>query len=142
MFEYEDTAKSDFPKLPTFMQWCKGASIAEARPLRFVKKVWVPGKFDNFTLETEVFRLRVSPSSELYQALTNHLQEFESTDAALAIEVLDTASYRFKIKLVENENARWEALGANGYELTVQNKTQKKRAAKKPVEGGQLDPGL
>ena len=137
MFEYEETAKSEFPKLPTFMQWCKSATVQEARPLRYVKKVWVPGKFDNFTVETEVFRLRISPSSELYSALKDHLQEFESTDAALAIEVLDTANYRFKLKHIESERAIWVGLGQNGYALTIQSKPKSQRAAKKPVGGGE-----
>lgn len=134
MFEYEESASSEFPKLPTFAQWCKTASVQEAKPIRFVKKVWVPGRFDNFTLETEVFRLRIGPTSGLYSAFRDLLEAFVSRDAALAIEVVDKDEGLYKLKEIESESSFWFPLGDYGFELKVQDKAQKKRAAKNPVQ--------
>ena len=142
MFQYEDTAKSEFSKLPTFMQWCKSASIPETRPLRFVKTIWLPGKFKNFTFETEVFRLRISESNGLFEVLQESMSELERIEAALAIEVLDTSNYKFRLKHIESETAIWQSLGPNGFKVTIQDKKGKSRAAKKLVVEDNGGPAL
>lgn len=128
--QLEGCAFDDYKKLPTFAQWLKVASDADVRPRRFVEKIWLPNTFPNFTLETEVFRLRVVETSAIGTTLSQLMEELADEESAVYVEVIDKAKGLYRIGVADDEKASWETLGESGFKLTIQDKPNKKRAPK------------
>lgn len=101
-------------KLPTLGQYLKRTKQTKGKMRQRVELIWLPGKFDNFTLQTGEYRLIISPKHPLY----GHLRAFnnagnESTEIGFDIELTDwqKASYM----LVPNgRNGSWTEIGTSG----------------------------
>lgn len=128
--QLEGCAFDDYKKLPTFAQWLKTASDADISPRRFVEKIWLPNTFPNFTLETEVFRLRVVETSAIGATLSQLMEELADEESAVYVEIINKAKGLYRIGVADDEKASWETLGESGFKLTIQDKPNKKRAPK------------
>lgn len=128
--EFESRTADDVIKLPTFAQWIKSSSAAEQKPVRVVRTVWLPNRFANLTFETEVFRLRIANTNPIFKPLLSSIEAAAEQGVCLAVSVLDAKEGEYKIHSLPNESSTWEALGDNGYKLTVDNKKSSKRAPK------------
>lgn len=82
-------------KAPTFRQWCKEQSNFTGPLECNVRIIWLPGRWDNYTLETEHFRLRVESTSPLYEGLRKELDEFTKAEHGLSVTVTDTNPGKF-----------------------------------------------
>lgn len=83
-----------------------------------VTKVWTPNVYDNFTFETEKFRVRVDDSHPLYDSLVAIIPDWFKEDMALAICVDEARDGSFDFKDSE-ENVDWQKLGETGYLLKL-----------------------
>ena len=126
----EGCAFDDYQKLPTFAQWLKVASDADVSARRYVTKIWLPNTFPNFTLETEVFRLRVNETSSIGATLTQLMEELADKESAVFVEIIDKKKGLYRVGTTDDEKASWEEMGQSGYKLTIQEKPSRKRAPK------------
>lgn len=129
--KFSGNAQSDFPKLPTFLQFCKVASEAQCKKLYIVEKVWLPNVFPSFTFDTEGFRLRINSDSDIGSQLGSALETFETQEACLAIRICSATDGDYEIEVLEGENCIWESLGENGFKLTVKDKKASKSRGKR-----------
>lgn len=126
----EGCAFDDYKKLPTFAQWLKTASDADVSPRRYVEKIWLPNTFPNFTLETEVFRLRIVETTSIGATLSQLMEELADKESAVYVEIIDKKKGLYRVGVSDDEKASWEELGQSGFKLTIQEKPTKKRAPK------------
>lgn len=127
---YESNAKEHQETLPTFIQWCKTEKDSQTAEKYFVTKIWLPNKYPDITLETEVFRLRVSHKTSLFEGLKDNFDEWSNSDVALSICEIDKESFDFTLEVSESEKATWESLGETGVKLTVQERKKTSRRKK------------
>ena len=108
--QLEGCAFDDYKKLPTFAQWLKTASDSDVSPRRYVEKIWLPNTFPNFTLETEVFRLRVNETSSIGATLSQLVDELADKESAVYVEVLDKKKGLYRVGISDDEKASWEEM--------------------------------
>jgi len=111
----------DTPKpepTPTFLQFVRTISKGVEGKTKFtVDIIWLPGKFDNVTLQTHAFRYQCSPSHPLYNEMREYVQSFESTNSSPRLEIVIASIEERKITLQENPKFKgcWEKLGSNAF---------------------------
>jgi hypothetical protein len=101
-------------KTPTLNQFLRKLGKKKMPDKNLVFLIWTPGEFDNFTLETELFRVIIRRGHELYHALDDFTSDPETANVPLAITVTDRAKGEFSIVGSEEQGA-WTEVGANGY---------------------------
>lgn len=101
-------------KLPTLSQYIKRTAKTKRKSTQRVLLIWLPGKFDNFTLQTELCRVIISPKHPLY----GHLRAFnsagnESNEIGFNLEItdFDKASYML---VPHDRDGSWTAIGESG----------------------------
>jgi len=115
-------AKSDFPKLPTLLQYCKTAADFPPTKAFLIQKIWFPNQFPSLSLCTEVFLLRISTTESFYHSLEESLYKWEQDESCPVIRISDKTKAKWEIDLLEGERCIWEELGPYGKSLTVQEK--------------------
>lgn len=110
------------PTIPTFLQYLKTAPRKgiENKTKYPVEIIWLPGKFDNVTLQTHAFRYIASPDNALYKDILEYSEEFWDVEKQLlnktpSLEIIIVNFDTRTIDLVENAKTLivWEALGDN-----------------------------
>lgn len=130
---FSGESKSDFPKLPTFRQYCKSQSEIPQSKNFVIEKIWLPNLYPSVSLCSEVFLLRISSAESFYEELLEAIEEWEEISACPAIKVIDQEHFRWEINLLEGESATWEGMGSHGLKLTVnQRKSKRKQRSPKP----------
>lgn len=118
-------------KLPTVAQWMKTVNSDAWGVTRLVKLIWTPNLYDNFSLDTEVYRFRVSPSHSLFEVLEENLELWVENMSVLALQLDSGKKSTMTLLTLDNEQAEWTALGANGWRLgQVEAKPKAKREYK------------
>lgn len=115
--------KYETPKLPTtptFLQYIKTIGKGVEGKTRFqIDVIWLPGKFDNLTLQTHAFRYLCDPNHPLYAEIPAYLSSRinEDSDPRLSI-VIDCVKDK-TIDLTEDIKVmgRWTSLGENAYKF-------------------------
>lgn len=107
-------------KVPTFLQYLKTIGKGVEGKTRFqVDVIWLPGKFDNLTLQTHAFRFICDSSHPLYTEIPDYLKGrlLEDSDPRLCI-VIDSIKEK-TIDLSEDIKVmgRWEPMGDNAYKF-------------------------
>lgn len=120
---------SNSDDLPTFAHFCKSSGEEAFKPQYQIKVIWKPGLFPNFTLETERFRLRVPPSSQLFQLLEEQLEIWIDSGKSPYLRVLDPKKQTFELDFLQNTEVEWEELGTKGWKVAL-GSTKIKRAPK------------
>lgn len=124
--EFQSKAESAFPKLPSLLKWLSTASEAELKPIRPVTMIWLPNLYPSLTFNTEKYTIRISDNSDLYIPLLEILPTWESTQAVVAVRIVDPNQGLFAVQTLDGETAEWEQLGEFGRRLTVRDRKARK----------------
>lgn len=127
--------------LPTVNQWIKTVSKECAEATRLIKLIWTPNMYENYSLDTEAFRLRVPANHFLFQVLKDNLEDWINTDVVLALEIEKLKIPKVSLITLDNEQCDWDPLGEYGWKCgqvsarakNVTSKTRTKSAATKPT---------
>jgi len=113
--------KYETPKptpVPTFLQFLKTIVKGVEGKTKFqVDIIWLPGKFQNVTLQTHAFRYQCSDTHPLFTEIQEYLKSQENQNHSPRLDiVIDSISDR-TITLTENDKVKgnWEKLGANAF---------------------------
>jgi hypothetical protein len=77
--------------------------------------VWLPGKFNNFTLKTDSFRIIVTPSSKLYEGLREFFAGISDASCGIRVTITDWKRASFSLSELPEDNGVWESIGESGY---------------------------
>mgnify|MGYP006896882005 CR=1 FL=1 len=109
-------------KLPTFLQYLKLCSKGVEGKTKFqVEIVWLPGKFPNITLQTNVFRVICSESHPLYGELLEYFKNDDVFSGAKQLHIIVTSIKDATIEVAEHArvNGNWEDLGKSAYKFKL-----------------------
>lgn len=104
--------------IPTFLQYVKTLSKGAEGKTKFqVDIIWLPGKFQNVTLQTHAFRYQCSENHPLFAEIQEYLkgEAIKNFSPRLNI-VIDSIDNR-TITLTEDGKVKgvWEKLGNNAW---------------------------
>lgn len=114
----EFECSSTYKRKPTFAQFLKSLGKRKLRKQYLVLLVWVPGTWDNYTLETECFRLRITSTHPLYEQLKEGFEHLTLGEHTLAIQVTDRTRGNFKV-IEATEEGSWQLIGDNGFKFLI-----------------------
>lgn len=113
--------KYDTPKpepIPTFLQFLRTISKGAEGKTKFqVDIIWLPGRFQNVTLQTHAFRYQCPESHPLFGEIQEYLKlEILKNNSPRLDIVIDSIEDR-TIDLTENPKIKgcWKKLGTNAY---------------------------
>lgn len=112
---FNTSAKDVKPeKLPTLAQYIKRTAKKNRKATQTVLLIWLPGKFNNFTLQTEFCRVIISSKHPLY----GHLRAFnnagnESNEIGFNLEITDFDEGSYML-VPHVRNGSWVAIGESG----------------------------
>jgi len=108
--EYKEPPKE---KLPTLLQYLKSTKDVTFPFYSRINYIWLPGSFNNFTLECEKFRCGVSDRNPLYKVLNGSgWGKIITAETAILLSCLDEKG---TIRLEEsNVYGRYESIGNYG----------------------------
>lgn len=113
--EYVDTPPE---KLPTLRQLIKTlpSNSKKLEQILTVDIIWLPGKFDNFTLQTHLFRYGVNEKNPLYADLYEVLKNEKGFNSVgcLGIRVCNREPITIKLQPKKSIKGTWEELGKTG----------------------------
>lgn len=101
-------------KKPTIRQFIKANKKPKANVRCTVNLVWVPGKFDNFTLTTDRFRVIITPKHAFYRGLQEFFANSQTAETPIGIEITDWDKGAYML-YEPKENGCWGELGDSGY---------------------------
>jgi hypothetical protein len=101
-------------KLPTIAQFIKRNRKPKSNVKSTTQIVWIPGKFDNFTLQTQRFRVVITPKHPFYPALSEFFANSETFETPIGVEITDWDKQSYLL-YEPNEKGMWQELGDSGY---------------------------
>ena len=101
-------------KLPTISQYVKRTKKPKATVKRVVDLCWTPGKFDNFTLQTDLFRVIISNKHPFYRGLQEFFANRETAETSIGIQISDWDKGSYML-YEPKESGMWQELGNSGY---------------------------
>lgn len=104
--------------VPTFLQFLKTlVKGAEGKTKFQVDIIWLPGKFQNVTLQTHAFRYQCDESHPLFSEIPKYLKSLESQNTCPRLDIVITSISERTITIEENGKVKgtWEKLGTNAY---------------------------
>lgn len=101
-------------KLPTIGQFVKRNSKPKTNVKLITKLCWLPGKFDNFTLQTERFRVIITPKHPFYRGLQDFFANSETAETPIGIEITDWTRGAYML-YEPQQKGMWQELGNSGY---------------------------
>jgi hypothetical protein len=113
--------KYETPKpepVPTFLQFLKTLSKGAEGKTKFqVDIIWLPGKFQNVTLQTHAFRYQCSDSHPLFAEIQQYLEHQKTQNSSPRLDIVIDSIEERTIDLSENAKVKgsWEKLGTNAY---------------------------
>lgn len=125
----QSEATSQYAKLPTFRQFCKAEGEKCNGNAKVVTTVWFPNQYPSLSIDTEVFRLRISESDPSYAAIAAGLQQGIDADEVFIVRILDAKKFAFEIETLEGEIGGWEYIGESGAKCEVLPKRKRKPPA-------------
>lgn len=105
---------------PTFNQYLKTIGKGVEGKTKFqVELVWLPGKFDNLTLQTHAFRYICDPDHPLYKELPGYITQAVSEGKAPRLDIVIASIEERRISLFDDSKkiGQWEKLGTNTYKF-------------------------
>lgn len=108
------------PKTPTFLQYCKTAPKGVEGKTKFgVEIIWLPGKFQNVTLQTHAFRYICDESHPLYNEAIEYLKVVGDGSTVKRLDIVIDSIQNKKISIVESKvkSGHWEPLGQNAFKF-------------------------
>jgi hypothetical protein len=103
--------------LPTIKQWMKSVS-REALDCTFILKiVWLPNLYPNISLDTEAFRVRLSPGNFLFDVVQQNIEDWIDNDRVIGIQIESRIPLKLTLLELEKDCASWDELGEHGYKI-------------------------
>lgn len=130
--KYDSRQDEGEKQVPTLRAFIKKADDSAFNPLYPITKIWIPGKFDCFSLICGAFKVNAYSGSSLYAALEAELDGTIDQSLVLAFRLDVERKGEFEIVTMESEEGDWSSLGDCGYSCRVMDK------AKKPAEPDKL----
>jgi hypothetical protein len=100
-------------KLPTIRQYLKELPNDAKDIKSTVRLVWLPGQWNNFTLETDHFRVIVNPKHKLYGQLRDNFDAFSKGTETLDVVVIDRKSVSYRLNINSEERGEWFFIGGS-----------------------------
>lgn len=140
---------NDNDSLPTIKQWMKSVGREALDCTYLIKIVWLPNLYPNISLDTEAFRVRLSPGNFLYSVVQENIEDWIDNDRVIGIQIDSRIPLKLTLLELETDQASWDELGEHGYKLgkvsarskkNVTGKTRSKVSSEtspseKPLEG-------
>lgn len=107
-------------QVPTFLQFCKTSSKQIEGKTRFcVDLIWLPGKFNNVTLQTHAFRFIASESHPLYSEVIEFCKTIKPGISCKRLEITVDSITEKTITVTESAKnlGEWDTLGTNAYKF-------------------------
>lgn len=108
------------PQVPTFLQFIKTLAKGAENKTKFqVDIIWLPGKFQNVTLQTHAFRYQCAENHPLFVEMQRYLESETSKNSSPRLDIIISSISDRRISLFENTKVmgNWEKLGANAYKF-------------------------
>lgn len=105
---------------PTFSQFLKTCGKGVEGKTKFqVEIVFLPGKFDNLTIQTHAFRYICNPDHPLYNELPPYLAQRVLEGIAPRLDVVIASVEERRISLFDDSKkvGEWEKIGVNMYKF-------------------------
>lgn len=139
MGQWKSELHGNDDKLPTLSQWIKTVSSEAILATRLVKLIWTPNLYDNYSLDTEVYRFRISPNHALFNVLEEELENWLENMTVLALQLEGTKKPSITLLTLDNEVGEWSALGDHGWKIgQVEAKPKKTSSAKTRTKSATL----
>lgn len=116
-----ETPKPQQP--PTFLQYIKTIGKGVEGKTKFaIDIVWMPGKFDNVTLQTHAFRYACDPNHPLYAEVVQYFSLVVVGNLHPQLEIVIDSIEERRITVSESHRKRgeWEKLGSNAFKFKPQ----------------------
>jgi hypothetical protein len=98
-------------KLPTLRQYLKELPKDAENIKSTVRLIWTPGKWDNYTLECDHFRVILNPKHKLYGQLRDNVDDFTKGPKTLDVIVTDRESVSYRLSINPEETGDWFFVG-------------------------------
>lgn len=105
------------PKLPTIAQYVKQNKEPKSKPLDTIQIVWIPGKFDNFTLQTGKYRIIITPNHPFYKSLGDIFRDEGIHAPVMATRITDWKLASYMLEESKGDNRMYKPIGTMGYKL-------------------------
>lgn len=108
------------PPIPTFLQFVKTLGKgAEGKTKFAVDVIWLPGKFDNVTLQTHAFRYVCDPDHPLYNAIKDYCERIHTDLSCERINIVidSIAEKKITVSEADKKTGKWEKLGSNAFKF-------------------------
>ena len=102
------------PPLPTIAQFVRKTKEPKSKPILTVSIVWLPGQFNNITLQTPEFRVIITPNNPLFEPLLSSLTNEDSEPIGIRIRITDWRTPKYQLEEAKGDNRKWVKLGQNG----------------------------
>lgn len=109
------------PTIPTIRQYAKTCGEGIIGKTKFqVGIVWLPGQFNNVTLQTHAFRLVIDENDPSFDSYKEHFGGIKTKTTCPRLDVTITNLEPLRYKVSENPKTKgsWEKLGKNGLKFT------------------------
>lgn len=100
-------------KLPTIRQYLKELPKDAENIKSTVRVIWLPGQWDNYTLQCDDFRIVVSPKHKLYSQLRANVDDFTKGTQTLDVIVTDRTQVSYRLDINQAESGEWFFIGGD-----------------------------
>lgn len=108
------------PAIPTFLQYIKTCGKGVEGKTKFaVDIMWLPGKFNNVTLQTHAFRYICDENHPLYAEIIGYIDSLGPSAYVPRLEIIINSLEQKTIEVLDTSKKQgsWEKLGANAYKF-------------------------
>lgn len=102
-------------KLPTIAQFVRRTKEPQSKPIHKVELVWLPGKFNNFTLQTQHYRVVISSQHPFYGLLRDFFADQDTAETPIGIRITDWSHGSYMLEKPDRTLGMWQELSTSGY---------------------------
>lgn len=118
----EQDYSSKEEKLPTIRQYLKELPKDVEDIKSTVRLIWLPGQWDNYTLQCDDFRIIIGRNHKLYGELRDNIDDFTRGFETLDVIVIDRAKVSYRLNRNQQERGEWFFIGSDtGLKFTREN---------------------
>lgn len=120
----KESKPSTKAKLPTLRQYLKELPKDVKDIVSPVHIIWLPGQWNNITLQTYDFRVIIPEEHEFYSELRDNLDEITKDNQTLIVSVVDRKSVSFRLDISHSIPGEWFFIGSDTgikYQTSVDN---------------------